>query len=467
MDIQKIPASRLNAAAYNPRKDLKPGDPAYEKIKRSLHEFGYVDPVIWNEVTGNIVGGHQRYKVLTAEGATEIDCVVVHIENPQEEKALNIALNKAVGEWEPVALADLLNDLKLSGYDVDATGFDAAEVDALFSQVHDKDVKEDDFDVGAELKQPCFSRMGDVWHLGRHTVICGDTTLPETFERLLGDARVNLVCTDAPYFVELKNKSGAIANDDLNDKQAYEFLMKCFTNFKNAMAKDASIYEFYATMKTRVFYDAFEDAGFKVGAGLVWKKPRAPLMRTDWKFNMEPIIWGWRKDGKHIWYGDQKQTSVFEFDGIRDSEKEGFDDQEGDVLYPDPELSFKTKLADLPLIIQEMIFANKIDSNGVLIRSSTDKPPYFAVGFKSEKANHKYRYVWLYKVRAKPVTENYATKEGKSITRQTGEVEWTAIRRTHDNQYQAVADEEENGFTAAKGVTFLQSVYEPVFTSDK
>ena len=190
--------------------------------------------------------------------------------------------------------------------------------------MHDKDVKEDDFDVGAELKQPCFSRMGDVWHLGRHTVICGDTTLPETFERLLGDTKVNLVCTDAPYFVELKNKSGTIANDDLNDKQAYEFLMKCFTNFKNAMAKDASIYEFYATMKTRVFYDAFEDAGFKVGAGLVWKKPRAPLMRPNWKFNMEPIIWGWRKDGKHIWYGDQKQTSVFEFDGIKDSEKEGF-----------------------------------------------------------------------------------------------------------------------------------------------
>ena len=87
------------------------------------------------------------------------------------------------------------------------------------------------------------------------------------------------------------------------------------------------------------------------------------------------------------------------------------------------------------------------------------------MGFKSEKANHKYRFVWLYKVRAKPVTENYATKEGKSITRQTGEVEWTAIRRTHDNQYQAVADEGENGFTAEKGATFLQSVYEPVFTS--
>ena len=323
MTIKRMPVAMLKPAKYNPRKDLKPGDPAYEKIKRSLHDFGYVDPVIWNEVTGNIVGGHQRYKVLTAEGATEIDCVVVHIEDPNDEKALNIALNKAVGEWEPKALADLLGDLQLAGYDVGATGFDAAEINDLFSNVHSKDVKEDDFDVDAELQKPCFSKPGDIWHLGKHTVICGDSTDPETFTRLLGDTKVNLVCTDAPYFVQLKNKSGTIANDDLGDKEAYEFLMKVFANFKEAMAKDASFYEFYATMKTRVFYDAFEDAGFKVGAGLIWKKPRAPFMRTDWKFNMEPIIWGWRKDGKHIWYGDQKQTSVFEFDGIKDSEKEG------------------------------------------------------------------------------------------------------------------------------------------------
>ena len=141
------------------------------------------------------------------------------------------------------------------------------------------------------------------------------------------------------------------------------------------------------------------------------------------------------------------------------------DDVEFDVLYPDPELAFKTKMADIPLVIQEMIFGNRIDDNGVLIRSATDKPPYFAVGFMSEKSNHKYRYVWLYKVRAKPVTESYATKEGGTITRQTGEIEWTAIKRTHDGQYQAVADEDENGFTAAKGATFLQSVYEPVFAN--
>ena len=142
------------------------------------------------------------------------------------------------------------------------------------------------------------------------------------------------------------------------------------------------------------------------------------------------------------------------------------DDIEFDTLYPDPELTFTTKMADIPLVVQEMIFGNQIDSNGVLIRTATDKPPYFAVGFMSEKSNGKYRYVWLYKVRAKPLTENYATKEGSTINRQTGDVEWVAIKRTHDGQYQAVADEGENGFTAAKGETFLQSVYTPMFTSN-
>ena len=141
------------------------------------------------------------------------------------------------------------------------------------------------------------------------------------------------------------------------------------------------------------------------------------------------------------------------------------DDIEFDTLYQDPELTFRTQMADIPLTIQEMVFGNKIDDNGVLIRTATDKPGYFAVGFMSEKSNHKFRYVWLYKVRAKPVTENYGTKQGSTINRQTGEIEWTAIKRTHDGQYQAVADEDENGFTAEKGKTFLQSVYAPSFTT--
>lgn len=143
------------------------------------------------------------------------------------------------------------------------------------------------------------------------------------------------------------------------------------------------------------------------------------------------------------------------------------DDIEFDVLYPDPELTFSTSMADVPLAIQEMIFGNQIDDNGVLIRSANDKPGYFAVGFMSEKANGKYRFVWLYKVRAKPVTESYATKEGTTITRQTGEVEWTAIKRTSDGRYQAIADEGEGGFDSSKAATFLESVYTPTFTPEE
>ena len=324
MNIQKVPVSMLKPAKYNPRKDLKPGDPAYERIKRSMNDFGYVDPIIWNEATGNIVGGHQRFKVLKAEGFTEITCVVVHIEDADAEKALNVVLNKAVGDWEPVALAELLSELQTNGFDLDSTGFDAAEVDDLLSNVHNKEVKDDEFDVEAELKKPCFSMPGDIWHLGRHTVICGDSTLPETYERLLEGRQVNLVCTDPPYLVKLESAVGRIANDDLNDKDGYAFLFRAFSQFHEAMAEDASIYVFYATAKARIFHDAYEDAGFKVGAGLVWKKDRLVLTRTDWKYNHEPIIWGWRKDGRHRWYGDQKQTTVFEFDRIKSAKEDGY-----------------------------------------------------------------------------------------------------------------------------------------------
>lgn len=145
-----------------------------------------------------------------------------------------------------------------------------------------------------------------------------------------------------------------------------------------------------------------------------------------------------------------------------DPEVQYADDGEYDVVYPDPEVEFRLKMVDIPLEIRKMLFANRIDQNGVLIKNANDKPPYFAVGFKSEKADHTYRYVWLYKVRATPMTENYATKEGETITRQTGEVLFTAIKRNSDGNYQAVADVGMNGFTEEKAKTFLTTVYEPV-----
>jgi len=223
--------------------------------------------------------------------------------------------------WDDALLAVEMEELQNLGFDLGLTGFDEKELADLFAT--DEEAQQDDFDVDAELEKPCFSKAGDVWHIGRHTVICGDSTLPETYTALLGDTKVNLVCTDPPYLVNLTSTSGKIKNDDLDDEKGYVFLKSAFEQFHEAMAKDASIYVFYATSKARVFHDAYEDAGFKVGAGLVWKKDRLVLTRTDWKYIHEPIIWGWRKDGKHIWYGDQKQKTVFEFDRIKNSKEDG------------------------------------------------------------------------------------------------------------------------------------------------
>lgn len=292
------------------------------QIAASIREFGFLSPILVAE-DNTILAGHGRLAAALKLGLKKVPCVKENHLTETQKRAYIIADNKLSlnAGWDNELLAVELSELEGADFNLDLLGFDEAELSSIFDA--DKDVSDDDFDVEKELEEPCFSKTGDIWTLGKHRVICGDSTDSSTFEKLLGETKVNLVCTDAPYFVNLENASGKIKNDDLSDKEGYEFLMKVFTNFKNSMAADASIYEFYATMKARVFYDAFEDAGLKVAAGLIWKKPRAPLMRTDWKFNMEPIIYGWRKDGKHKWYGDQKQTAVFEFDGIKNSKEEG------------------------------------------------------------------------------------------------------------------------------------------------
>lgn len=202
MEIQKIPAARLNPAAYNPRIDLKPGDKEYEKLKRSIAEFGYVEPVIWNRQTGNVVGGHQRLKVLIDLGQNEIDCVVVDLDLPRE-KALNIALNKIQGDWDETKLASLMAEFDASAFDVSMTGFDADEVDALLNKFYSHDAAEDDFDArkakkeiedaGGPITQP-----GDLWRLGDHLLLCCAATDPAAYERLMGDTRAQCAITSPP-----------------------------------------------------------------------------------------------------------------------------------------------------------------------------------------------------------------------------------------------------------------------------
>lgn len=313
MLIEKMKTENLLPADYNPRKDLKPGDAEYEKLKRSIEQFGYVEPVIWNKTTGRVVGGHQRLKVLIDMGITEVDCVIVEMDE-SKEKALNIALNKISGEWDKDKLALLITDLQAEDFDVSLTGFDAAEIDDLFKDTIGDKVKDDDFDVTAELQNPTITKLEDVWQLGRHRLVCGDSTKSETYETLLGDEKVNLVITDPPYNVNYEGSAGKIKNDNMEDDKFYNFLFDAFANTEKHMADDASIYVFHADTEGLNFRKAFKDAGFYLSGTCIWKKQSLVLGRSPYQWQHEPVLFGWKKKGKHQWYTGRKESTIWEFD---------------------------------------------------------------------------------------------------------------------------------------------------------
>lgn len=313
MLIEKKNTADLLPADYNPRKDLKPGDAEYEKLKRSIEQFGYVEPVIWNKTTGRVVGGHQRLKVLMDMGMTEVDCVVVEMDEGKE-KALNIALNKISGDWDKDKLALLIADLQGADFDVSLTGFEPAEIDDLFKDTLKDGIKDDDFDVGAELEKPTMSKSGDIWILGRHRLICGDSTKAETYDLLMGSTKANLVITDPPYNVNYEGSAGKIKNDNMADDAFYNFLLDAYTQMHSAMADDASIYVFHADTEGLNFRRAFADAGFYLSGCCIWKKQSLVLGRSPYQWQHEPCLYGWKKNGKHQWYTGRKETTIWEFD---------------------------------------------------------------------------------------------------------------------------------------------------------
>lgn len=312
MEFKKLKIVDLVPASYNPRKALKPGDKEYEKIKNSILEFGYVDPVIVNG-DGTIIGGHQRVTVLSDLGYEEMDCIVVDIDKTKE-KALNIALNKITGEWNKELLADLIKDLQASDFDVSFTGFDPPEIEQLFNSVHDKDIQEDEFDVDAELAKPAISREGDVWLLGRHRLVCGDSTLPETFDLLMDGKRANLVVTDLPYNVDYEGSVGKIKNDSMDEEKFERFLFAAYVNMEQNMEGDASIYVFHSDSHGLAFRKAFVEAGFYLSGCCIWKKQSLVLGRSPYQWQHEPVLFGWKKSGKHQWYSDRKQSTIWEYD---------------------------------------------------------------------------------------------------------------------------------------------------------
>lgn len=317
MEIKELPLKELKPAAYNPRKKLKKGDKEYEKIKQSLLKFGYVDPIIVNEDL-TVIGGHQRLTVLKDLDYETAKCVIVDLPK-EDEKALNIALNKITGQWDEALLADLLLDLQESDFNLDLTGFEPPEIDDILSNVHDKELSEDEFDVEEELKKPTLSRHGDIWQLGKHRVICGDSTKAETYKQLLNDRKANLVVTDPPYNVDVEETAGKILNDNMSDGDFYQFLLSMFTQVENHMEDDASIYVFHADTEGLNFRKAFKEAGFYLSGCCIWKKNSLVLGRSPYQWQHEPCLYGWKKKGKHQWFSDRKQTTIWEYDRPKSS----------------------------------------------------------------------------------------------------------------------------------------------------
>ena len=287
-----------------------------KKLRSSLREFGFINPVIIDRDYG-VIAGHGRILAAKEEGIKEVPCIFADHLTEAQKKAYIIADNRMAMDagWDEELLRVEIEALQGMDFDPLLTGFDEKELAALFDD--GAEAKDDDFDVDEELEKPVFSKTGDVWTLGRHRLVCGDSTKAETYETLMQGKKANLVVTDPPYNVNYEGSAGKIKNDNMAAEKFYQFLLDAFTNMEKVMAEDASIYVFHADTEGLNFRRAFTDAGFYLSGCCIWKKPSLVLGRSPYQWQHEPVLYGWKKNGKHQWYSDRKQTTIWEFEKPR------------------------------------------------------------------------------------------------------------------------------------------------------
>jgi len=285
------------------------------KLRSSLREFGFINPVIIDS-DFNIIAGHGRVMAAKEENITEVPCVLVDYLTEAQKKAYIIADNRFAQDagWDEELLRIEIEALQGEAFDVSLTGFEPAELEDLFKDDVKDGIEDDDFDVDEELQKPTISKAGDVWHLGNHRLICGDSTRAETYERLMDGKMANLVVTDPPYNVNYEGSAGKIKNDNMENDAFYQFLLDAFVNMEKVMASDASIYVFHADTEGLNFRRAFADAGFYLSGTCIWKKQSLVLGRSPYQWQHEPCLFGWKKKGKHQWYSGRKETTIWEFD---------------------------------------------------------------------------------------------------------------------------------------------------------
>jgi DNA modification methylase len=311
--FEKVNIDRLVPYARNARTHSKE---QILQLRSSLREFGFVNPVIVDKDL-NIIAGHGRILAAKEEGVTEVPCVFAEYLTEAQKRAYILADNRLAmnAGWDEQMLSVEIADLQAADFDVSLLGFDDAELNKLMGTVDD--VKDDDFDVDSELQKPAVTKPGDLWLLGRHRLVCGDSTRQETYDLLMDGNLANLVVTDPPYNVNYEGTAGKIKNDNMADEKFYKFLLDAFCLAEKVMAKDASIYVFHADTEGLNFRRAFADAGFYLSGTCIWKKQSLVLGRSPYQWQHEPVLFGWKKSGKHSWYSDRKQSTIWEFDKPR------------------------------------------------------------------------------------------------------------------------------------------------------
>ena len=308
--FEKVDIDKLVPYARNARTHSKE---QIAQLRSSLREFGFVSPVIIDS-NYNIIAGHGRVAAAKEEGYKTVPCVFAENLTEAQKRAYILADNSLAmnAGWDEQMLAVELSDLQADAFDVSLLGFTDAELNKLSGAA--ENVKEDDFDVDEELKKPAITKPGDLWLLGNHRLVCGDSTKADTFVLLMDGKLANLTVTDPPYNVNYKGSAGKIQNDNMADDKFYQFLFDALTNTEKAMAQDASIYVFHADTEGLNFRRAFSDAGFYLSGTCIWKKQSLVLGRSPYQWQHEPILFGWKKAGKHEWYSDRKQSTIWEFD---------------------------------------------------------------------------------------------------------------------------------------------------------
>lgn len=304
-DIDELIPYIRNARTHSPEQ--------VAQIAASIKEFGFLSPVVVSE-DNTILCGHGRVAAAQKLGLKKIPCIKESHLTETQKRAYIIADNKLSlnAGWDHELLSIELSELQGEDFDLDLLGFDEKELLDIFS--NEDEVEEDDFNVEEELKKPSITKPGDIWTLGRHKLICGDSTKEETYQHLLEDKKVNLVITDPPYNVNYEGSAGKIKNDNMKSESFYQFLYDAFSNIEKVMADDASIYVFHADTEGLNFRKAFSDANFYLSGCCIWKKPSLVLGRSPYQWQHEPCLYGWKKKGKHLWYTGRKETTIWEFE---------------------------------------------------------------------------------------------------------------------------------------------------------